>query len=380
MTYSENAEDESIRELSNPEEQCGACPIDGLNAEECIDFFESMIAAITEPILVLNSDLKCVFANKNFSEMFGIEPSSIKNVSVFDIGNKLLDLKGLRDLLEELLSIHRDFDGYEVNLKLINIGERTMSLNATDVHQKNNADRLLLLSFFDITEQERAKKIQRLNEEKYKSIYETSRDAIMILEPPDWSFSAGNPATIRMFGCEDEVDFTSKQPWVLSPEYQPDGQVSGIKAKTMIERAIQNGSNYFAWTPKRLNGDEFPATVLLSRVELKGKTILQATVRDITGRKQVEDELSTHRFHLEEIVRERTAELEESEAKYRTLVEQSHDGIYIYGNDHFLFVNDRLCDLTSYTRDRLLNMKFSELLHTDERRMLNGDGTAKEGF
>ncbi|MEN8207999.1 MAG: ATP-binding protein, partial [Candidatus Fermentibacteria bacterium] len=40
----------------------------------------------------------------------------------------------------------------------------------------------------------------------------------------------------------------------------------------------------------------------------------------------------------------------------------------------------RLCDLTSYTRDRLLNMKFSELLHTDERRMLNGDGTAKEGF
>ncbi len=360
--------------------QCGVCPIDGLNAEECIDFFKNMIAAITEPILILNSELKCVFANKSFSEMFDIESSSIKDVSVYDIGNNLLDIKGLRNLLEELLSIHRDFDGYEVNLKLIHIGERTMSLNATDVHQRSNSERLLLLSFFDITEQKKAERIHRLNEEKYKSLYETSRDAIMILEPPDWSFTAGNPATIKMFRCKNETDFTSQQPWLLSPEYQPDGQISGLKAKEMIERAIENGSNYFEWTHKRLNGEEFPATVLLSRIELKGKALLQATVRDITGRKQVEDELAIHRFHLEEIVVERTAKLKESEEKYRTLVEQSHDGIYIYGNNRFLFVNDRLCDLMTYPRDELLKMKFSELLHPDDRCMVNANGIVKEGF
>ena len=387
MAHSEKKMDELLAELSdlkkqlaNGKEQRSICPVDGLNAKECIDFFKSMVAAITEPILVLNSDLKCVFANKSFSEMFGIEPSGIKDVSVYDIGNKLLDLKGLRNLLEELLSIHRDFDGYEVNLRLINIGERTMSLNATDVHLESNADRLLLLSFFDITEQKKAEKKQKLNEEMYRSLYETSRDAIMTLEPPDWSFTAGNPTTIKMFGCKNETDFTSKQPWILSPEYQPDGQISGLKAREMIERAIENGSNYFEWIHKRLNGEEFPATVLLSRVELKGKTVLQATVRDITGRKQVEDELATHRFHLEEKVRERTAELEESEVKYRTLVEHSHDGIYIYGNSCFLFVNDRLCDLMQYSRDELLKMKFSELLHPDDKGMVNDNGIIKEGF
>jgi PAS domain S-box-containing protein len=387
MAHSEKTKDELLTELSDLREQlantgelCGICPIDGLNAEECIDFFKSMVAAITEPILIINSDLECVFANKSFSEMFGIESSSIKDVSVYSIGDGLLDLKGLKDLLEELLSIHRDFDGYEVNLKLINIGERTMSLNATDVHQKSNTERLLLLSFFDITEQKKAEKKQRLNEEKYRSLYETSRDAIMTLEPPDWTFTAGNPATIKMFRCKNEADFTSKQPWLLSPEYQPDGQVSGLKAKEMIERAIESGSNYFEWIHKRIDGEDFPATVLLSRIELKGKTLLQATVRDITGRKQVEDELATHRFRLEEIVRERTAELAESEAKYRTLVEQSHDGIYIYGNSCFLFVNDRLCDLLQYSRDELLNMKFSELLHPDDRDMVNGNGIIKESF
>ncbi|MCK4807713.1 MAG: PAS domain S-box protein, partial [Candidatus Aegiribacteria sp.] len=387
MASSEKTKKELLKELSDLKEQLAGvtdktspCPVDGLNTDECIDFFQSMVAAITEPILILNSDLKCVFANKSFSEMFGIESSSIQDASVYDIGNGLLNLKGLRDLLEELLSIHRDFDGYEVNLKLINIGERTMSLNATDVHQKINAERLLLLSFFDITEQKKAQKKQREDEEKYRSLFETSRDAIMTLEPPDWSFTAGNPATIKMFRCECEADFASKQPWLLSPEYQPDGQMSVIKAKEMINRAIENGSNYFEWIHKRLDGEEFPATVLLSRIELKGKTLLQATVRDITGRKQVEEELILHRFHLEEIVKERTAELEESEKKYRTLVEQSHDGIYIYGCNHFLFVNDRVCDLTLYSRDKLLNMEFSDLIHPDDREMINDNGTIKEGF
>ncbi|NOQ22466.1 MAG: PAS domain S-box protein [Candidatus Aegiribacteria sp.] len=387
MENSEKTKDELLREVSDLREQvtsggdktCPA-PLDVLSIEESINFFDSIIAAITEPILILNSDLKCVFANRSFSEMFDIESSSIKDVSVYDIGKGLLDLKGLRDLLEELLSIHRDFDGYEVNFELINIGERTMSLNATDVHQKSNAERLLLLSFFDITEQKKAEKKQREDEKKYRTLFEASRDAIMTLEPPDWSFTAGNPATIKMFRCESEADFTSKQPWLLSPQYQPDGQVSVLKAKEMIDRAIENGSNYFEWIHKRLDGEEFPATVLLSRIELKGKTLLQGTVRDITGRKQVEDELRTHRFRLEEIVRERTIELEESERKYRTLVEQSHDGIYIYGGNRFLFVNDRLCDLMLYSRDELLNMEFSELIHPDDREMINDNGIIKESF
>lgn len=356
------------------------CPIEGLETGECVDFLSSIISAITEPILVLDSELKCVFANDSFTEMFGIRSDSIRGESVFTIGDGLLDLKGLRDLLDELLSIHRDFDGYEANLNLLNVGERIMSLNATDVHQKTDTGRLLLLSFTDITDQKKAEKKQMEDEEKYRSLFENSRDAIMMLEPPDWLFTAGNPATIKMFGCKSEADFTSHQPWELSPEYQSDGQISAIKAKDMIDRAMENGSNFFEWTHRRVDGEEFPATVLLSRIEIKGKMLLQATVRDITGRKQVEEELANHRFRLEELVKERTTELEESEKKYRTLVEQSHDGIYIYGRERFLFVNDMVCNMTLYTRDELLDMDFIELVHPDDRDMIAADGRIKEGL
>jgi len=387
MEDSEKTKEQLLRELSDLREQLAAkdnaiysCPVDDLNLQECINFLQSIISAITEPILVLDTDLKCVFANSSFIDLFGIEQSGVKDVSVFDIGNGFLDLKGLRDLLKELLSIHLDFDGYEVNLNLVNVGERVMSLNATDVHQDGNTERLLLLSFLDCTERKRAEKKQLEDEEKYKSLFETSKDAIMTLEPPDWAFTAGNPATVEMFKCGSEADFTSKQPWKLSPEYQPDGQISAIKAKEMIDIAMSTGHNYFEWTHRRLNGEDFPATVLLSRVDTKGKQILQATVRDITAQKQVEEELRKHQFHLEEMVRNRTSELQESEKKYRTLVEQSHDGIYIYSGNRFLFVNDRVCDLMKYSREELLEMEFSNLIYPDDKIMINDDGTIKEDF
>ncbi|MBN1526273.1 MAG: response regulator [Candidatus Omnitrophica bacterium] len=129
------------------------------------------------------------------------------------------------------------------------------------------------------------------SEEKYKTLYTSSRDAIMTLEPPDWRFTAGNPATIELFGAKDEKEFTSMGPWQLSPEHQPDGMLSSAKAKRMIETAMEKGFNFFEWTHKRLNGEDFFATVLLTRMELEGKQILQATVRDITEHKRMEAKL-----------------------------------------------------------------------------------------
>jgi PAS domain S-box-containing protein len=158
----------------------------------------------------------------------------------------------------------------------------------------------LILTFYLLTIVNRTNVIERLvkerteelrkAEERFRVLYEASQDAVMTLAPPEWKFSAGNPATIRLFGAKDEEEFISKGPEELSPEYQPGGELSSDKARAMIEVALEKGVNFFEWTHKKLGGEEFFATVLLSRVELGGERFIQATVRDITEAKKKEQE------------------------------------------------------------------------------------------
>lgn len=142
----------------------------------------------------------------------------------------------------------------------------------------------------DITERNRVVKALGESEEKYRSLFNSSRDAIMTLAPPTWVFTSGNPATLELFKVKDEAEFITLGPWQLSPERQPDGKPSGEKAKEMIETAMRNGSHFFEWTHCHSDRTPFPAEVLLARMEQKGQVLLQATVRNITERKHVEEE------------------------------------------------------------------------------------------
>ncbi len=93
---------------------------------------------------------------------------------------------------------------------------------------------------------------------------------------------------MELFGTKDKAEFTSLGPWDVSPERQPDGQLSADKSREMIEIAMQKGSHYFEWTHKRLNGEEFGATVLLTRMQVQGEVLIQANVRDISEQKRAE--------------------------------------------------------------------------------------------
>lgn len=137
--------------------------------------------------------------------------------------------------------------------------------------------------------------------EKYKIFYQSSKDALMTLEPPDWKFTSGNEATLKLFNVKNEKEFISLNPSDVSPEKQEDGQFSSVKAKNMIELALQRGSNFFEWTHKKYKGGPFPATVLLAKVEVGKKVFLQATVRDTTQEKEKQLEITRKTKELEDL-------------------------------------------------------------------------------
>ncbi|MCX6690974.1 MAG: ATP-binding protein, partial [Methanoregula sp.] len=150
------------------------------------------------------------------------------------------------------------------------------------------------------------------SEERYRSLYVDSREAIMIVSP-ERGYLAANPATTQLFSCRNEQDFIAHTPASLSPEFQPDGILSTDKFREMMHLALEKGSRFFEWTHRKMDGTDFPATVLLSRLESGGTQLLQATVRDITLQKEAEKALKVYSENLEDLVKERTKELSDAQ-------------------------------------------------------------------
>ncbi len=134
----------------------------------------------------------------------------------------------------------------------------------------------------------RAERALRVSETRYRALFECSHDALMTLSPPAWRFASSNPAAMTMFGIQGKDDLCSCCFGDLSPIRQSDGRASVEKAHSMFELALRNGSHFFEWVHIRASGAEFPATVLLTRIEGDGQLLLLATVRDESEKRRLE--------------------------------------------------------------------------------------------
>jgi PAS domain S-box-containing protein len=171
-------------------------------------------------------------------------------------------------------------------------------------------------TFSDQSEQYRMQDALARSEAKFRTMYDSSRDALM-LTYPGGPFFSGNRATLELFGCASEAEFQALGPADLSPPYQPDGEESSVKAQRMMRLAHDRGSHFFEWQHMRRNGEAFDATVLISRIRIEDEEMLLATVRDISEQKRTEEELHRHREQLEDLVTERTAKLLQANAVLR---------------------------------------------------------------
>jgi PAS domain S-box-containing protein len=149
--------------------------------------------------------------------------------------------------------------------------------------------------------------LMRDSEVRYRELFESTGDAIMLLD--ERGFRECNQATLAMFGCRTKQDFLAKHPSEVSPPQQPDGADSRSAADARIAQAYRDGTARFEWVHRRCDGTDFDADVLLARVDLQERSILQAVVRDITERKRAEHALREAQEQLEQRVQRRTAAL-----------------------------------------------------------------------
>ena len=243
-------------------------------------------------------------------ELFGIGPDVPMTEELYYSRIHPDDRARVRATLE--VGLRPDAGGVVVEMRVVTEkGERWVQA-ATRVSFVDGRPVSLVGTALDITERKRAAEAAlRKSEIWHRLLFEASRDAMMTLEPPEWHFTSANRATVEMFGAKSVAEFIPVGPSMVSPERQPNGNPSADEARMHIETAMREGSHFFNWTHRRLDGADFPATVLLTRVELDGRAFLQATVRDMS---------TTERALLA---------LRDSEEMFRTLIETTGTGYMI---------------------------------------------------
>jgi PAS domain S-box-containing protein len=252
-----------------------------LAAEEARRYAESIVETIREPLLVLDADMKIISANRNFYRTFKVTPGETIGTFIYDLGNKQWDIPKLRELLEEILPEKQAFDDFEVAHDFQDIGHKIMLLNAHELYRKDIGAKMILLAIEDITERKRLESLLTESEERYRRLFETADDGIVLLEKSEGNITHVNPAVTAMLGYSKEECIGNKlQDIGLSHDM---GNFHEI-----MHTLDRSGIIYYDDVPINTKaGQTFYVDIyLVDRARL-----VQCNIRDITERKQAEEAL-----------------------------------------------------------------------------------------
>jgi PAS domain S-box-containing protein len=199
----------------------------------------------------------------------------------------------------------------------------------------------------EVISRQKTEEILKQSEDKYRSLYDSIRDAILISDTNRMIIDC-NAAFVEMFGYSME-EITGKKLYTCYKNKEEFREMANA-----LKNHIGDASFLYSAAFKRKNGTIFPGeiNVFYLRNSDGSLTGYIGLIRDITERKQTEEELQKHREHLEELVKERTNDLAKERNLLRTLIDSLPDEIYAKDMDsRFIIANSHV--LTSFGRTNI---------------------------
>jgi formate hydrogenlyase transcriptional activator len=284
--------------------------------EKAQEYTESIVKTIREPLLVLSADLKVISANQSFYQTFKVTPKETEGKFIYSIGNHQWNIPALRKLLEEIVPRNAHFNDFEVDHEFPAIGRKTMLLNARRIYREGEGTDMILLAIEDISERKKTEEALKISETRYRRLFETARDGILILDADTGQISDVNPFLVEMLGYSHE-DFLGKKLWEI-------GVLRDIEAsKTAFLELQSQGYVRYKDLPLETKDGRQVAVEFVSNVYLVNhKKVIQCNIRNVTERKLAAEALRKAHDELERRVEERTVELRTALSEIKTLKDQ----------------------------------------------------------
>ena len=356
---------------------------------EALEYAESIIDTIREPLIALDQDLRVVKVSRSFYEVFKVKPEETVEQLIYDLGNKQWDIPKLRELLETILPQKATFDNYEVEHDFATIGRRVMLLNARQIHRVLGKERIILLAIDDITERKKTEDTLQRLEEEYHSFMEKALSEQMALN------DILRNTTVSRDDLMKEVAARKKTEYMLMVQMR---QVQALyNLAEIIEREGISLNEFYqeladilpkSWQYPEITG----ARIIIGESEFRTNNFVEtewrqsATIKanglkagriDINylEQKPKQDKgpfLSAERMLLDAIA-ERVGrviehkQLEEtfkdSELRYRRFFETARDGILILDEETgtVVNVNPIMVEMMGFSREEFLGKKIWEL-------------------
>ena len=182
----------------------------------------------------------------------------------------------------------------------------------------------------DITELKQTEAALRDSEKNYRELIDGMNEIVWVIDL-DCNLIDVNKTAVDVLGYSKEELFNIGI-------FGVDASLKKEEIKALAKAIQAKQTQIFETTHKAKDGKIIPIELYSSLITYQGREAILGIARDITARKRSE------------------AALLENEAKYRTLVTQSPDGIFIvdlYGT--FLSVNKAICDILKYSEEELLS-------------------------
>jgi diguanylate cyclase (GGDEF)-like protein/PAS domain S-box-containing protein len=200
----------------------------------------------------------------------------------------------------------------------------------------------------DITERKQAELALVKSEEQFRTVFESSRDALMINDS-DGRVIDANDTALKLFGYSDINDLRATRAFERSPELQQNGEDSIKLAVQYTDGVLTEGTCFFEWTYRRADGTDFPAEVLLSKLELDGKICYESAIRDITERKLGDEALRA------------------GEERYRTLYDENPTMFFtIDKQGTILSVNQFGAEHLGYSIEQIIGSSLFDIFYEED--------------